>query len=77
MLLELPESPNQSPRLPEDPSSGPVGTTAASATAVAAAAVVVVVVVVVDVVGHPPSPGWQSLGPRHARPSCSAGVKTL
>ena len=34
----------------------------------------VVVVAVVDVVGHSPSPGWQSEGPLHARPLNSGCV---
>ena len=37
----------------------------------------VVVEVDVDVVvGHAPSPGWQSLGPSHARPKYAGSITT-
>lgn len=38
--------------------------------------VVIVVVVLVLVVGHAPSPGVQSAGPRHALPRLLVGVRT-
>ena len=44
---------------------------------VAVDVVTVVIVVVVDVVGQPPSPGWQSEGPLHTRPLCSGCTPML